>query len=98
MTTHAFEKWVQDDRKGNSLWESFDDPRGPGPRNVTWVASTVCCVPQFIGNKGMFVVYRDWIKERGFNAQYDHHLCAWYFENQEEGVLFDLTFGYATQP
>lgn len=99
MTVTAFEVWAVEDRKTNPLWEGYDDELWPpGPKNVTWKATVVCNPPQFLGNKGMFVVYRDWIKEHGFNAQYDHQLCVWYFELPEEGVMFDLTFGYATQP
>lgn len=93
MTVVAFDKWIVDDPKVNPMWETIDHAYWkPGPKNVSWIASCVCNPPQFVGDKGMFATYKNWITAREFTAQYEHSLCVWYFEREDEAILFDFTF------
>jgi hypothetical protein len=94
MPATEYLAWMEQSSRDNPLYKhAIEQGWRPGPKNVEWSASVVCEPPQFVDNKGMFTVYRDWIKRNDFTAQYEHSTCTWYFEREDEALLFTITFG-----
>ncbi len=94
MSVIAYDKWLKEDQL-NVFWERVDASMCvTGPKNVSWVASCVCNPPQYVGLKMMHAAHKSWVADHGVNAQYEHLRNIWYFERDDEAMLFDLTFSY----